>query len=130
MDLAASFSQAIRQNSDQTRVAVKRWCDDDLNGRVGLLDPLDDPGKVAIHVESQRQKIGQDYDAREAGFSEPARGGFERRLSEFEEGRHYLGVSAGARQIGSNRSHRLVGRFNAGSVGKDDDAGVHDPFEM
>ena len=94
------------------------------------MDLLDDAGKVAIHVESERQEIGQDDDAREAGFSEPAGGGFERWLSKFEESRHYMGVSAGARHVGGDRSHRLVGRFNAGSVGKDDDAGGHDPFEM
>lgn len=111
-------------------MAVERWCDDNMNGRMGLLDLLDDAGKIAIHVQSQGQEIGEDYNAREAGFSQPAGGGFERRLSELEEGCHHVGVSAGPRQVGSDRPHRLVSRFNAGAVGKDDDAGGHDPLEM
>jgi hypothetical protein len=49
--------------------------------------------------------------------------GWEVGLPEFQEGSFHVGGRTRARQAGGDGAHGLIGRFNAGTVSENDDAG-------
>ena len=104
---------------------IERRRDRDGEARIGLRDGVDKAGKVALQMHPEGKEVGDDQNAVDAFRQKCGDSAIERGLPEFEEGSFDVREIAGACEVGSNSAYGLVGRFNAGTVGEDDDAGDH-----
>lgn len=90
-----------------------------------LGDTSDDSGEITLQMHSQRQEVWNDDDAVQALFAETDHRSFEIGLAKFEKsGLHMRGI-AGASQFCGDVTDGLVGRFDAGAVGENDDPRAH-----
>ena len=118
-----SFASAVLKNLEKGGMAVERWRDPDLQAFVGAGDTVGNPGQVAFHVDAQRQEIGYDDEAADSQTHQTGGCGWEVGLPEFQEGGFHVAGRTGARQGGGGGAHGVIGRFDAGTVSENDDAG-------
>ena len=90
-----------------------------------LNDTCDYGGQVALQVGARSEEVGDDEDALHTLGDELIGSLFEAGSAEFQEGRFDKRETARAGQTGRSLPHRLIGRFDAGAVGEDDDGSDH-----
>ena len=106
-------------------MAVERRRGDYLYPSVNLRDAIHDRGEVTLQVDTEGQEIGNDDDAADTLSGKECHGALQIGLAQFQEGGLNAVETARPRQFRGDRPHGLVGRFDAGSVGKNDDPGAH-----
>jgi hypothetical protein len=111
-------------------VAIQGRRDRYLDTGMGQSDLIDEAGEVALHVEAEGEEVRQHDDAGGAGGGKTVGGDLEGGIAEFEEGGDDIGIAAPVREIGGDGAHGFVGRFDAGAVGENDDAGFHEAVDM
>lgn len=94
---------------------------------VGLVssDAIDDCGQIAFEVHSQSEEIGNHDDSRGSLLSKLYYSAFQIGDAEFQECRFHAIVRTRACQTRRHRAHRLISRFNSGTVSENDDPRAH-----
>ena len=88
-------------------------------------DILDEHGQVSLQVGAWSEKVGDDDDLPHAPGDQEVGGLLETGTPKFKEGRLDHRVIARTRELRCRRADGLVGRFDSGAVGEDDDPGSH-----
>ena len=104
-------------------MAVERWRYPDLQAFVSAGDTLGNPGQVAFHVDAQGQEIREDDEAVDSQTHQTGGCRFQVGLPEFQEGSFHAGGRICAREASGDGAHGFIGRFDAGTVSENDDAG-------
>ena len=98
-----------------------------VDPRMSGLQPRYHLGQITFQVEPQGQEIGQHDDAADSFPDEAVDGGFEVRPAEFQEGRLDMAKRTHLGEVADDGADPLVGAFDPGAMGEEDQAGGHDP---
>jgi hypothetical protein len=104
---------------------IERRRDGDGEAGIRLRDGVDEARKVALQMHPEGKEIRYDQNAVDAFRQKCGDSAIERGSAQFEKGSLDVREIAGAGKVGSDSAYGLVGGFNAGTVGEDDDAGSH-----
>ena len=119
-----SFPDAVPDDLNERRVAVERRGDTDFQALVDQGDPFGDLGEIAFHMEAERKEVGDDDQSSDALGGQAGGGGVEVGIAEFQEGGDDAGVD-GRGERGRHGSDGLIGGFDPGTMGENDDAVGH-----
>ena len=86
---------------------------------------MDKDGKITLQVGAWGEEVGDDNDSLGAARDEKIGGLLKTGTAEFEEGGLYERIVAGTCEFGCSRADCLIGRFDSGAVGEDDDSRSH-----
>ena len=81
--------------------------------------------QIPLQVNAKSEEVGDNDDPFDATSRQSGHGAGQVRLTQLEECRLDVGEPARARQSRGESTDAVVGRFNARTVGKDDEAGAH-----
>jgi hypothetical protein len=118
-------TRALGKNLHQARVAIQGSRVDDLYVLVFLEDTLYNGGQVTLQMRSRSEEVGDDDDPLHALGDEEIGSLFQGGRAELQEGGFDDWVAARASEVGRHRADGLIGRFDSGAVGEDDDCSGH-----
>jgi hypothetical protein len=116
---------AVGEDTYESRVAIEGGGHKDLYILVFIGYIFYKYGKISLQVRAWGEEVGDDNDSLDAPGNEEIGCLLKTGTPEFEEGGLYERVVAGTCEFGCSRADCLIGRFDSGAVGEDDDSRSH-----
>ena len=106
-------------------MAIQRLRDQYLYVSVFLGDTVHENGQIALQVHTGSEEVRDNDEPLYAACDQQIGSFFNVRAAKFEKRGFHVGVVAGACEVSRRLPDSLVGRFDSGAVGEDDDPGSH-----